>query len=29
MDDMNRKRRRAARNEGHLDNAAFLKAADK
>ena len=29
MDDMNRKQRRAARTEGHLDNAAFLKAADK
>jgi hypothetical protein len=29
MDGMNRKQRRAARTEGHLDNAAFLKAADK
>jgi hypothetical protein len=29
MDDMNRKQRRAARAKGHLDTAAFLKAADK
>jgi hypothetical protein len=29
MDGMNRKQRRVARTEGHLDNAAFLKAADK
>ena len=29
MDDMNRKQRRAARTEGHLDTAAFLKLADK
>jgi hypothetical protein len=29
MDGMNRKQRRTARTEGHLDNAAFLKAADK
>ena len=29
MAGMNRKQRRAARTEGHLDNAAFLKAADK
>jgi hypothetical protein len=29
MNDMNRKQRRAARNEGHLDSAAFLKLADK
>jgi hypothetical protein len=27
--DMNRKRRRAARTEGHLDDTAFLKTADK
>ena len=29
MNDMNRKQRRAARTEGHLDSAAFLKLADK
>ena len=29
MDDMNRKQRRAARGEGHLDTTAFLKIADK
>jgi hypothetical protein len=29
MNDMNRKRRRAARTEGHLDSTAFLKLADK
>jgi len=29
MNDMNRKQRRAARTEGHLDPAAFLKLADK
>src|SRR5262245_34890608 len=29
MDGMNRKQRRAARTEGHLDTTAFLKAADK
>jgi hypothetical protein len=29
MDGMNRKQRRVARTEGHLDDAAFLKAADK
>ena len=29
MDGKNRKQRRAARTEGHLDTAAFLKAADK
>jgi len=29
MDDMNRKQRRAARTEGHLDDTAFLKTADK
>ena len=29
MNDMNRKQRRAARAEGHLDSAAFLKLADK
>ena len=28
MDGMNRKQRRAGRAEGHLDDAAFLKAAD-
>jgi hypothetical protein len=29
MNDMKRKQRRAARTEGHLDSAAFLKLADK
>ena len=29
MNDMNRKQRRAARTEGHLDSPAFLKLADK
>ena len=29
MDEMNRKERRAARTEGRLDTAAFLKAADR
>jgi uncharacterized protein DUF3144 len=29
MDEMNRKQRRAARTEGHLDTTAFLKLADK
>jgi Protein of unknown function (DUF3144) len=29
MNDMNRKQRRAARTEGHLDSVAFLKLADK
>ena len=29
MNDMNRKQRRAARTEGHLDSAAFLKLAEK
>ena len=29
MGDMNRKQRRIARTEGHLDTAAFLKLADK
>lgn len=29
MDDRNRKARRAARTEGHLDTAAFLKVADR
>ena len=29
MNDMNRKQRRAARTEGHIDSAAFLKLADK
>jgi hypothetical protein len=29
MDDKNRKQRRAARTEGHLDTATFLKLADK
>jgi Protein of unknown function (DUF3144) len=29
MNDMNRKQRRAARTEGHLDSAAFLRLADK
>jgi len=29
MNHMNRKQRRAARTEGHLDSAAFLKLADK
>jgi hypothetical protein len=29
MDDKNRKQRRAARTEGHLDTGAFLKVADK